>query len=140
MTVTATSGATSIASMAGSATTSVGDSGMDKDTFLKLLVAQMKYQDPEKPTDSSALVTQSATYSQVEALQKLGEQNASLIAMQRASSAGALVGKTATYVGEDGVAATGHVSSVILATDTTEAHAVIDGKTVAVGRITAFTA
>ncbi len=140
MTVTATSGATSMSAMAGAATTSVGEGGMDKDTFLKLLVAQMKYQDPEKPTDSGALVTQTATYSQVEALQKLSEQNASLIAMQRASSAGALVGKNATYVGEDGVAATGLVSSVILATDTTEAHAVIDGKTVAVGRITAFTA
>jgi len=140
MTVTAATGATSLSAMAGSATTSVGTSGMDKDTFLKLLVAQMKYQDPEKPADSGALVTQTATYSQVEALQKLSEQNTSLIAMQRASSAGALVGKTATYVGEDGTAATGHVSSVILATDTTEAHAVIDGKTVAVGRITAFTA
>ncbi len=100
---------------------------MDKDTFLKLLVAQMKYQDPSAPTDSSAFVTQTATYSQVEALQKLTDQNASMLAMQRASSAGALVGKTATYVGEDGVAATGAVASVILATDSTEATAVIGG-------------
>ncbi|GHE14355.1 flagellar hook assembly protein FlgD [Klenkia taihuensis] len=140
MTVTATSGSTSLSAMAGSATTSVGTSGMDKDTFLKLLVAQMKYQDPEKPADSGALVTQTATYSQVETMQKLTEQNAAMLALQRASSAGALVGKTATYVGEDGVAATGRVSSVILGSDSTESTAVIDGQTVAVGRITAFSA
>jgi flagellar basal-body rod modification protein FlgD len=135
-----TSGTSPLAAMHGEASTSVGSTGMDKDTFLKLLVAQMKYQDPQSPTDSSALVTQTATYSQVEALQKLTEQNSSMLAMQRASSAGALVGKTATYLGEDGVAVTGQVKSVILATDSTEATAVIDGKTVGVGRITAFTA
>jgi flagellar basal-body rod modification protein FlgD len=135
-----TSGTSPLAAMHGEASTSVGSTGMDKDTFLKLLVAQMKYQDPQSPTDSSALVTQTATYSQVEALQKLTEQNSSMLAMQRASSAGALVGKTATYLGEDGVAVTGQVKSVILATDSTEATAVIDGQTVGVGRITAFTA
>jgi flagellar basal-body rod modification protein FlgD len=135
-----TSGTSPLAAMHGEASTSVGSTGMDKDTFLKLLVAQMKYQDPQSPTDSSALVTQTATYSQVEALQKLTEQNSSMLAMQRASSAGALVGKTATYLGEDGVAVTGQVKSVILATDSTEATAIIDGQTVGVGRITAFTA
>ncbi|MEI4270713.1 flagellar hook capping FlgD N-terminal domain-containing protein [Klenkia sp. LSe6-5] len=142
MTVVGTTGTvTSIAAAAQSAaTTSVGSTGMDKDTFLKLLVAQMKYQDPQAPTDSSALVTQTATYSQVEALQKLTTQNDTMLAMQRASNAGALVGKTATYVGTDGLAATGRVSSVILGNDTTEATAVIDGQTVAVGRITAFSA
>ncbi|SCX38397.1 flagellar basal-body rod modification protein FlgD [Klenkia marina] len=140
MTVTATSGTSPLAGMAGAASTSVGSTGMDKDTFLKLLVAQMKYQDPQAPTDSSALVSQTATYSQVEALQKLTEQNSTMLAMQRASSAGALVGKTATYVGEDGLAATGQVTSVILGNDTTDATAVIGGKTIAVGRITAFSA
>ncbi len=113
---------------------------MDKDTFLKLLVAQMKYQDPQSPTDSSALVSQTATYSQVEALQKLTDQNTTLLAMQRATSAGAMVGKTATYVGDDGVAVTGQIGSVILGTESTDATAVIGGKSVPVGRITAFSA
>jgi flagellar basal-body rod modification protein FlgD len=141
MAVVGTTG--NVMSLAGAqspASSSVGGTGMDKDTFLKLLVAQMKYQDPSAPTDSSAFVTQTATYSQVEALQKLTDQNASMLAMQRASSAGALVGKTATYVGEDGVARTGAVASVILATDSAEATAVIGGQSIPVGRITAFTA
>lgn len=140
MTTPVTSSVVSQAAMQSAPTTSVGSTGMDKDTFLKLLVAQMKYQDPQAPTDSSALVSQTATYSQVEALQKLTDQNTTMLAMQRATSAGAMVGKTATYLGDDGVAVTGQVSSVILGTDSTDATAVIAGKTVPVGRITAFSA
>ncbi len=128
---------TPISTLMGSApTTSVGTTGMDKDTFLKLLVAQMRYQDPQSPTDSSALVTQSATYSQVEAMQKLTEQNASMLAMQRASSAGALVGRTVSYTAVDGTQTTGLVTSVALATDDAEAVALVDGIHVPVGRLT----
>ncbi|WP_082556732.1 flagellar hook assembly protein FlgD [Modestobacter sp. Leaf380] len=133
--------ATPIASLMGSTpTTSVGDTGMDKDTFLKLLVAQMKYQDPQAPTDSSALISQSATYSQVEALQTISEQNTAMLAMQRASSAGALVGKTVSYTDTDGSTVTGQISSVTIPTASTEAVATIGGTTVPVGRLTAISA
>lgn len=142
MPVVGTTGqATSILAAAqGSPTTSTGTTGMDKDTFLKLLVAQMKYQDPQAPTDSSAFVTQTATYSQVEALQKLTEQNTAMLTMQRATSAGALVGKTVTYTAADGTSVTGTVSSVSIATDSTEAQATVGGASVAVGRFTAISA
>ena len=36
------------------------------DTFLQLLVAQLKYQDPESPADGTAFVTQLATFSGVQ--------------------------------------------------------------------------
>ncbi|KQS68933.1 flagellar hook capping protein [Modestobacter sp. Leaf380] len=126
--------------MGSTPTTSVGDTGMDKDTFLKLLVAQMKYQDPQAPTDSSALISQSATYSQVEALQTISEQNTAMLAMQRASSAGALVGKTVSYTDTDGSTVTGQISSVTIPTASTEAVATIGGTTVPVGRLTAISA
>ena len=44
---------------------------MGKDTFLKLLVAQMRYQDPSNPVDSSQMMAQTATFSQVEKLEQL---------------------------------------------------------------------
>lgn len=45
--------------------------GMDKDAFLQLLVAQMKYQDPLEPTSNTEYITQYAQFSQVQYLQNL---------------------------------------------------------------------
>jgi flagellar basal-body rod modification protein FlgD len=113
---------------------------MDKDTFLKLLVAQMKYQDPSNPASSSELMAQTATFSQVEQLQQIATQNAAMLSLQRATSAGTLVGQTVTYTAEDGTAATGKVSSVVLGTDTSEATATVGGVAVPTGRITEVSA
>ncbi|MCU1604375.1 MAG: flgD [Modestobacter sp.] len=112
---------------------------MDKDTFLKLLVAQMRYQDPSNPASSSELMAQTATFSQVEQLQSIATQNASMLAMQRATSAGTLVGQTVAYTDTDGTTVSGKVSSVVIATDTSEATATIGGTSVPMGRITAVT-
>jgi flagellar basal-body rod modification protein FlgD len=109
---------------------------MGKDTFLKLLVAQMKYQDPANPASSSEFMAQTATFSQVEKLSEIATQNASLLALQRSSSAGALVGRTVSYTDESGATKTGAVSSVRLGTDKTEATAVVGGVSVPMGRIT----
>lgn len=73
-------------------------SSMDKDTFLQLLVAQMKYQDPLEPTSNTEYVAQYAQFSQVEQMQNM----ASSTDLARASS---LVGeevyiKTTTSTGE----------------------------------------
>ena len=109
---------------------------MGKDTFLKLLVAQMRYQDPSNPVDSSQMMAQTATFSQVEKLEEIATQNASLLALQRSTSAGALVGRTVSYTDETGATVTGTVSAVRLGNDTTEATAVVGGVPVAMGRIT----
>lgn len=66
---------------------STSSSGMDKDSFLQLLVAQMKYQDPLEPTSNTEFVSQYAQFSQVEQMQNM----AGSIELQRASS---LVGQT----------------------------------------------
>lgn len=60
--------------------------GMDKDAFLKLLVAQMQYQDPLEPTSNTEFVSQYAQFSQVEQMQNM----ASTTELSRATS---LVGK-----------------------------------------------
>ncbi len=61
-------------------------SGMDKDAFLQLLVAQMKYQDPLEPTSNTEYISQYATFSQVEQMQNM----AATMELTRASS---MVGK-----------------------------------------------
>ena len=109
---------------------------LGKDTFLKLLVAQMRFQDPSKPVDSSQMMAQTATFSQVEKLEQLATQNAALLVLQEASTAGALVGRSVTYTGSDGAEVTGKVTAVRLASADQEAVATVGGKQVPVGRIT----
>ncbi len=109
---------------------------MGKDVFMKLLVAQMRYQDPSNPVDSSQMMSQTATFSQVEKLEQLVTQNASMLVLQESATAGALVGRTATYTDTTGASKTGVVSSVRLASRNSEAIAVIGGVSVPVGRLT----
>jgi flagellar basal-body rod modification protein FlgD len=109
---------------------------MGKDVFMKLLVAQMRYQDPSNPVDSSQMMSQTATFSQVEKLEQLVNQNASMLVLQESATAGALVGRTATYTDTTGASKTGVVTSVRLASRDSEAVAVIDGVKVPVGRLT----
>lgn len=112
------------------------DQGSQKDMFLKLLVAQMKYQDPANPASSSEFMAQTATFTQVEKLEEIAAQNASMLALQRSSSAGALVGRTVSYSDETGATKTGLVTAVRLGTGTSEATAVVGGVAVSMGRIT----
>jgi len=113
---------------------------MGKDTFLKLLVAQMRYQDPGNPVDSSQMMAQTATFSQVEKLEQLVAQNASMLVLQESATAGSLVGRTATYTDTTGASQTGIITSVRLASGDDEAVALIGGVPVPVGRLTEIAA
>lgn len=46
-------------------------SNLDKDAFLQLLVAQMKYQDPLEPTSNTEYISQLATFSELEEMQNV---------------------------------------------------------------------
>jgi flagellar basal-body rod modification protein FlgD len=127
----------STAAATSTATTSVDrPDQMDKNTFLKLLVAQMRYQDPSNPTDPTQFMSQTAAFSQVEKLDLLVTQNASIVALQKTMNAGVIVGHNVTYTDETGASQTGAVTSVLLGDDSTEATATIGGKSVPLARIT----
>ncbi|GAA3448002.1 flagellar hook assembly protein FlgD [Planomonospora venezuelensis] len=87
------------------------NSQLDKDTFLKLLVAQMRYQDPSKPADTSQFLSQTAQFTEVERMEQLVKQQGELLAAQLQLSASNLVGKTISYTGPDGTDAVGVVTS-----------------------------
>lgn len=58
------------------------DNGLDKDAFLGLLVAQMKYQDPLEPTSNTEFVSQYATFSELEQMNNMS----TTLELSRASS------------------------------------------------------
>lgn len=82
----------------------------DKDTFMKLLVAQLKYQDPSKPADSTQFLAQTAQFTQVEKL----EDMIGMLKGQRMTSAAQLVGKTVSFQDSLGQIQTGVVSAAKL--------------------------
>ncbi|POR41523.1 flagellar hook assembly protein FlgD [Methylobacterium sp. V23] len=82
---------------------------MNADTFLTLLMTQLKNQDPTKPMDSTAYVSELATFSQVEQATKTNTKLDSLLSSSFLSQADQIIGRTITS--SDGTV-TGEVQSV----------------------------
>jgi flagellar basal-body rod modification protein FlgD len=85
-------------------------SGMGPDAFLKLLVAQIRYQNPMSPSDPTAMMGQIAQYAQVEALTKLQQGQGVDQSLSEARMATDLVGKVVT-ASDGSVTQTGKVLS-----------------------------
>ena len=85
--------------------TTVSKAGMGKDDFLKLLVGQLKNQDPQNPQGSDQFMGQMAQFSMVEQLTNLAAT------MTKSQTVG-LLGHTVSYLGPDKTKVTGTVESV----------------------------
>ena len=107
-TTAATSGATSSASPS---------NAVNKDTFMKLLVAQLKYQNPMSPTDSTQFLQQTATFTEVENLQDILSKGTDLLGAQKNSQATGMLGDKITATGADGKDITGIVTGMRLTAD-----------------------
>lgn len=90
---------------------------VDKDLFLRLLVAQLKFQDPSRPTDTTQFLSQTAQFTMVEKLEEAAKQQQQLITAQLMTSATGMIGKTVTYTGADGKEATGVVTATTIGSD-----------------------
>lgn len=96
-------------------------SSLDKDAFLKLLVAQLQYQNPLDPSDPTQFMAQTAQFTMVEKLQDVADQTKSATIAQKLSTASGLIGKQVTYI-DDGVEKSGVVASARLTDTTTLLH------------------
>ncbi len=87
---------------------------LDKDAFLKLLVAQLRYQDPTAPMDTSAFMAQTSQLTSVEKLSELAETTRASFDVQQRLGAASLVGRQVSWTAEDGSTSSGTVSAVTL--------------------------
>src|SRR5947207_10122264 len=87
----------------GAAPTTSGPS-LGKQDFLKLLITQLRYQDPLNPLDQNQFLAQTAQFSSLESLQNIGTQLTDLKNMAQGQSltqSASLLGKSATAMGRD---------------------------------------
>ena len=91
--------------------------GGDKDMFLQLLVAQLRYQDPMNPADSTQFLSQNAQFTALEKMQDVADQTAALLNSQVAFGSASLVGKQVTWLDDNGASTTGTVSGVTFTAD-----------------------
>jgi flagellar basal-body rod modification protein FlgD len=84
--------------------------------FLQLLVAQLQYQDPSKPVDTSSFMNETATLTQVQSSEQTAQVSLDMLSAQRAQTASSLVGHTVRYTGADGNLVTGYVSAATIST------------------------
>ncbi|CDX11414.1 Flagellar hook assembly scaffolding protein; FlgD [Mesorhizobium sp. ORS 3324] len=103
---------TTIPAGANSSTKATSKTAVDYQSFLKLLIAEMKNQDPTKPMDSTQYVAQLATFSQVEQSVQTNSKLDQIMQSSALSQADALIGRSITSA--DGKT-TGTVASVKLA-------------------------
>ena len=96
------------------ATEQTSKTAVDYQSFLKLLVAEMKNQDPTNPMDSTQYVAQLAAFSQVEQSVQINTKLDQLLQSSTLAQADALIGRTVTSA--DGKIA-GKVAEVRLLSD-----------------------
>lgn len=82
------------------ANTSAAKASVDYQSFLRLLVAEMKNQDPTKPMDSTQYIAQLASFSQVEQSIQVNSKLDSLLQLTQLTQAGSIIGKTVTSADE----------------------------------------
>ena len=94
--------------------TTTASNQLNENTFLTLLVAQLKYQDPMNPADSTQFLTQTAQFTEVETLQKMEKEQATAQSASQVLAASSMIGRPVTYsLTAGGAAGTPKPTSVV---------------------------
>jgi flagellar basal-body rod modification protein FlgD len=99
---------------AGSSSSTGDNSELSSQAFLQLLVAQLQYQDPSAPTDTSTLMNETATLNQIQTMQQLSAASTAATTAQQQQTATTMVGDNVNYLNSAGGVSTGFVSSATL--------------------------
>ena len=115
-----------------SSTTATSNNTVDYNTFLQLLIAEMKNQDPTNPMDTSQYMSQFAQLSTVEQATNTNKKLDALLSSQALTQADGLIGRTVSFTDTTGATFSGKIASVSINNDGSIA-TLEDGTKVAVG-------
>src|SRR5664280_640132 len=122
-----------------SSTTSASSNGqLTENSFLQLLVAQLKYQDPSNPTDPSTFMSQTAQFTQVQTLDAMQALDQQVYDSSQQTVANSMIGKTVTWTDAAGATASGVVSGVSVGAATP--NLTVNGNTVSLSSVTQVSA
>ena len=85
---------------------------LDSETFMSLLVAQLRNQDPSSPMDTNQMISQTTQLAMMEKLTALSTTADENFSLQMRRAAAALVGQNVTYTDATGASVTGIASAV----------------------------
>jgi flagellar basal-body rod modification protein FlgD len=108
---------------------------LGKDSFLKLMVAQMKNQDPMNPSDDKQNIAQMAQFSSLEQITNLATATQDLANRMSMTQNVGLLGHNVTYTGKDKTPVSGTVDGMNIGKDgtatlTVDGTAGVDPKTI----------
>ncbi|MDX7953069.1 flagellar hook assembly protein FlgD [Lichenihabitans sp. Uapishka_5] len=124
-TVSSATSSTAAATTAASATSSSSATTVDYNSFLQLLVQELKNQDPTSPSDPTQYLSQIATFSNVEQGVNMNSKLKTLLTSSALTQAESTIGRTVTSG-----TVSGTVSSVSVSSDGTATATLSSGGTV----------
>ena len=100
----AAAAATALAATASQSTQATERSGLeiDRDAFLKLLLAQMSNQDPLSPMDSEQFLSQLAQLNTLDQMWRMNENLQAFMSQQQLLQASAMIGRTVQALDDQG--------------------------------------
>ncbi|MHC5798034.1 flagellar hook assembly protein FlgD [Lacisediminihabitans sp. FW035] len=111
----ATAAADTASGIYSGSTTRAPKQTMDSEVFMKLLVTQLRTQDPSAPMDTNQMISQTTQLSMMEKMTELSTTSTENFSLQMRIAAAAIVGKQVSYSDAAGVSHTGTASSVSFA-------------------------
>ncbi len=103
-----------VAAASASTASAASAAALDYNAFLRLLIAQMQYQDPTNPTDSAEYMGQLASFSSVEQAIRTNAKLDAILTSSALSQVDGLIGRTVTSA--DGLV-TGTVTALKITAD-----------------------
>jgi len=95
-------------------TVDLAQSAMSQQDFLRVLLAQLRHQDPLKPMDNQAFLAQMAQFSALAQTNQLNTKVDTLLSIEASTQAVGLLGKTVEVASQSGTPAVGQVMSLVL--------------------------